>query len=457
METVLKGGTIVTAKEIYRADIGVRDGRIAAIGQDVQAEEVLNVEGKFVFPGAVDAHTHLELPFMDTVSSDDFYTGTVAAVCGGTTTIVDYAEQSRGEPLREAVQTWRAKADPKVVIDYGLHVSIADPSDEVLSEMDEMARLGIPSFKCYLAYSDRVRDDQLLQVMRKASDIGALVNVHCENGILVDFLTRQLLEEGKTQPRWHPHSRPAPCEEEATERAVIVAQMGQAPLYVVHLTCAGALEAATRARRAGQTVLVETCPQYLLLDASRYEEPGFEGAKYVVSPPLRDRANLDALWRGLAAGDIDTVATDHCPFYFAGQKDLGRDDFSKIPNGLPGVETRVPLLYHEGVNKGRISINRFVELVSTNPARLFGLYPEKGTIAVGSDADLVVWDPEKEMPLTVQNLHMNVDYSPYEHITVRGYPELVLARGKLVVQDNQFLGKRGSGRFLKRKKFAGLA
>ncbi|HJX39248.1 MAG TPA: dihydropyrimidinase, partial [Anaerolineae bacterium] len=325
---------------------------------------------------------------------------------------------------------------------------------DVLDEMEEIVEAGVSSFKCYLAYPDRLRDDELLEVMCRARDLGALVNVHCENGWLVDSMTRRLLEEGKTEPRWHPCSRPPDFEEEATQRAAIVARVARASLYVVHLTCAGALEAAKRAREAGQLVFVETCPQYLLLDVTRYEQSGFEGAKYVMSPPLRERANLDILWSALAAGDVDTIGTDHCPFYFVGQKDRGRDDFTKIPNGMPGVETRLPLLYHEGVNQGRISINRFVELVATNPARLFGLYPQKGTIAIGSDADLVVWDPEKEMPLTLQNLHMNVDYSPYADVTVRGYPELVLARGKIIVQDNCFLGERGSGRFLPRKPFS---
>jgi dihydropyrimidinase len=267
-------------------------------------------------------------------------------------------------------------------------------------------------------------------------------------------MTRKLLAEGKTGPRWHPRSRPAAFEEEATQRAVMLASIANASLYVVHLTCAGALEATRRARDAGQPVLVETCPQYLLLDVDRYEEPGFNGAKYVISPPLREAPNLDALWRGIATGDVDTIGTDHCPFDLVGQKDLGRDDFSKIPNGMPGIETRVPLMHHEGVNSGRITLNRFVELVAAKPAGLFGLFPQKGTIAVGSDADLVIWDPNKEMALTVDNLHMNVDYSPYEHITVRGYPELVLARGKVIVQDNHFVGERGWGRFLERRPFS---
>jgi dihydropyrimidinase len=454
MAMVLKGGTVATARDIYTADVGIQGGSIAMIGQDLRGDRVLGVTGKYVFPGAVDPHTYLELEFMDTVSSDDFYTGTVAAACGGTTTIVDYAKQTRGGSLTQAVQASRAKADTKVVIDYGLHVSITDARGDVLDEMEEIVEAVVSSFKCYLAYPDRLRDDELLEVMCRARDLGALVNVHCENGWLVGSMTRRLLEEGKTEPRWHPRSRPPAFEEEATERAAIVARVAQAPLYVVHLTCTGALEAAKRAREAGQLLFVETCPQYRVLDVTRYDQPGFEGAKYVMSPPLRERANLDVLWRALAAGDVDSIGTDHCPFCFVGQKDLGRDDFTKIPNGIPGVETRLPLLYHEGVNQGRISVNRFVELVATNRARLFGLYPQKGTIAIGSDADLVVWNPEEEMHLTVENLHMNVDYSPYEHFTVRGYPEMVLARGKVIVEDNRFGGERGSGRFLQRRPFS---
>jgi dihydropyrimidinase len=454
MDLVLRGGTVTTAADTYRADVGIQGGRIATLGQDLRGERVLDVTGKYVFPGAVDPHTHMELQFMDTVSSDDFYTGTVAAACGGTTTIIDYSEQTKGGTLTQALQASWAKADSKVVIDYGLHVSITDARDNVLEEMQEIVEAGVSSFKCYLAYSDRLRDDELLAVMCRARDLGALVNVHCENGWLVDKMTSRLLEEGKTEPRWHPRSRPPAFEEEATQRASIVARVAQAPLYVVHLTCAGALEAAKRARQDGQAVFVETCPQYLVLDVARYDDPGFEGAKYVMSPPLRERANLDVLWQALATGDVDTIGTDHCPFYFVGQKDRGWDDFSKIPNGLPGVETRLPLLYHEGVNQGRISLNKFVELVATNPAKLFGLYPQKGTVAVGSDADLVVWDPNKEMALTVGNLHMNVDYSPYEQVTVRGYPEMVLARGKVIVEDNHFVGERGSGRFLQRRPFS---
>ena len=454
MDIVLQNGIVVTATDAYRADVGIENGVVCSIGQALQGDRVLDVSGKYVFPGAVDPHTHLELGFMDTVSSDDFYTGTVAAACGGTTTIIDYAEQTQGESLAQAVEAWRAKADPKVVIDYGLHVSVTDVREEILSEMEDVVRHGVSSFKCYLAYPERLRDDELLQVLMRAKETGALLNVHCENGWLVDLMTRKLLAEGKTGPRWHPRSRPAAFEEEATQRAVTLASIANASLYVVHLTCAGALEAARRARDGGHPVLVETCPQYLLLDVDRYEEPGFNGAKYVISPPLREAPNLDSLWRGIANGDVDTIGTDHCPFNLVGQKDLGRDDFSKIPNGMPGIETRVPLMYHEGVNSGRITLNRFVELVAAKPARLFGLFPQKGTIAVGSDADLVIWDPNKEMDLTVDNLHMNVDYSPYEHITVRGYPELVLARGKVIVQDNQFVGERGWGRFLERRPFS---
>jgi len=454
MDIVLKGGTVVTARDSYGADVGIQDGRVAEIGQDLQGRETLDASGKYVLPGAVDPHTHLELEFMDTVSCDDFYTGTVAAAFGGTTTIIDYAEQTKGGTLRQAVETWRSRADSKVAIDYGLHVSITDAREDVLAEMEEMISAGISSFKCYLAYPERLRDDELLRVFSRAKEIGGLVNVHCENGWLVDYMTARLLEEGKTEPRWHPRSRPAAFEAEATQRAVTLASIADAPLHIVHLTCVGALDAARRARDADQPVLVETCPQYLLLDVDRYDEPGFNGAKYVISPPLREAENLEALWRGIAAGDVDSIGTDHCPFNLVGQKDVGRNDFTRIPNGMPGIETRVPLLYHEGVNKGRFSLNRFVELVASNPARIFGLYPQKGTVAVGSDADLVIWDPSKEKPLTVENLHMNVDYSPYEVITVSGYPELVLARGRIIVRDDEFLGQRGGGRFLERKQFS---
>jgi len=453
MDLVLKSGTVVTATDIYRADIGIHNGFVALIGRDLHGDCILDADGRYVFPGAIDPHTHLELDFMDTVSADDFYTGTVAAACGGTTTIIDYAEQSQGGTLRDALQAWRDKAENKAVVDYGFHVSITDATEEVLAEMQEMVTQGVSSFKCYLAYPERLTDNELLQLLLRSRQIGAVVNVHCENGSLVDFMTDRLLQEGKTEPRWHPRSRPASFEKEATQRAVTLAEIAEAPLYVVHLTCAEALKAAKRARASGRPILVETCPQYLLLDVERYDEPDFGGAKYVVSPPLRERWNQQVLWNGLVGGDIDVIGTDHCPFNLVGQKDIGRDDFTKIPNGMPGVETRVPLLYHEGVNRGRISLNRFVELVATNPARIFGLLPQKGTIAVGSDADLVVWDPDKEMTLSVENLHMNVDYSPYEDVTVRGYPEIVLSRGKVIVRDNHFQGQAGSGRFLRRKPF----
>ncbi len=451
MDLVLRNGTIVTASAVYRADVGIHHGAIATMGLDLEGDEVIDVEGKCIFPGAVDPHTHLELKFMDTVSSDDFYTGTVAAACGGTTTIIDYAEQTPGGTLHQALDAWKAKAKNKAVIDYAFHISVTDATEGVLAEMGDVVTEGVTSFKCYLAYPERLTDDELLRVLIRAKEIGALVCVHCENGALVDFMTAKLIKEGKTEPHWHPRSRPAPFEEEATQRTVTLARIAEAPLYVVHLTCSGALAAAKRALAAGQPVLVETCPQYLLLDMHRYDEPRFGGAKYVLSPPLRESANQEVLWRGLATRDVDTVGTDHCPFNLVGQKDLGRDDFSKISNGMPGIEMRVPLLYHEGVNRRQVSLNKFVELVSTNPARAFGLFPQKGTIAVGSDADLVVWDPNREMALTVENLHMNVDYSPYEDITVSGYPEIVLFRGKVIVKDNEFLGHRGAGRFLRRQ------
>ena len=318
--------------------------------------------------------------------------------------------------------------------------------------MADMVELGVPSFKIFMAYkgSLMVDDETLFRSLIRAKEIGALISVHAENGDILNYLINKNVAEGKKDPIWHALSHPPEAEAEATHRAVVMAGMTGAPLYVVHMTAAGALEALKAGRAKGFKVYGETCPQYLMFTMEKYEEPNFEGAKYVMSPPLRAEGNPEALWKGLASGDLQTVGTDHCPFNFVGQKDMGKDDFSKIPNGMPGVETRLPLLYHFGVNEGRFSVNRFVELVATGPARLFGLLPRKGTISIGADADLVIWDPNKEHRLTKENLHMNVDHSPYEDITVKGYPAMVLQRGKMLVRDNQFVGEVGAGQFLKR-------
>ena len=452
MALVIKNGTVVTATECYQADIRVDGEIISLIGRNLTGDEVIDATGMLVMPGGIDPHTHMELPFMGTTSADDFRTGTIAAACGGTTTIIDFAIQSAGQTLREALDIWLKKAKDKACIDYGMHVAIGAMDDERMAEMGDLVRLGVPSFKVFMAYkgSLMVDDETLFRALLRAKEIGGLIAVHAENGDLLHYLINKHVAEGKKEPIWHARSHPPEAEAEATHRAVVMAGMTGAPLYIVHMTASDALEALKAGRAKGFKVYGETCPQYLMFSMEKYEEPDFEGAKYVMSPPLREEGNSEALWRGLASGDLQAVGTDHCPFNFVGQKDMGKDDFSKIPNGMPSVETRLPLLYHFGVNQGRFSVNRFVELVATGPARLFGLLPRKGTICIGADADLIIWDVNKQQRLTKENLHMNVDYSPYDDVTVKGYPNLVLQRGKVIVRDNRFVGEIGAGRFLMR-------
>jgi dihydropyrimidinase len=455
MDTVITNGTIITATETYRADIGIENGKITALARGLEGAETIDAEGNYVFPGGIDIHTHFELPFMGTVSADDFETGSIAAACGGTTTFVDFAIQGEGESLHQALQTWMKRASGKAAIDYGFHVAIGDMTDEVMNkEMAELVEQGITSFKLFMAYKGTfmVDDETLFKSLIKANELGALIMVHAENGDVLNYLISKHIAEGKVEPIWHAKSHPPEAEAEAVGRAIILAGLAGTPIYVVHLSAADALEKVKEARDQGQPVLAETCPQYLLFNTQHYELPGFEGAKYVMSPPLRDKSNQEPLWQGLASGDLQVVGTDHCPFNFVGQKDMGKDDFSKIPNGMPGVETRVPLIYHFGVNEGWFSVNRFVELVSTNPARLFGLAPQKGTISIGADADLVIFDPQKEVRLSVENLHMNVDHSPYDHITVKGYPVLTMQRGRVIVKDCEFVGDVGAGQFLRRNR-----
>jgi len=456
MDTVIRNGTIVTASETYQADLGIEGGKIRVVGKGLEGDKVIDAGGHYVFPGGVDIHTHLELPVGGTISSDDFVTGTIAAACGGTTTIIDFADQERAHSLHEALEARLERAEGRAVIDFGLHVAITDATEAVLEEeMAELVDEGITSFKLYLAYPGRymIDDDSLFRILLKTREIGALALVHAENGHVVDYLTKEYLSAGKTSPVWHARSRPPEAEAEATGRALSLAAIAEAPVYIVHVTCTDSLRRVKEARRREWMAFAETCTPYLLFSDLEYERPGFEGAKYVVSPPLREKADQEALWGALSNGDLQVVSTDHCPFNFVGQKDLGRGDFSLIPGGMPGIETRVPLIYHFGVNGGRFSINRFVELVATNPARLLGLAPQKGSIAVGADADLVVFDPDKQVTLRRENLHMNVDHSPYEHVTVRGYPVRTLSRGKTVMLNGEFLGREGDGRFLRRRRF----
>ncbi len=458
MKTLVKGGTIVTASETYPGDVLIDDGIIALIGKDlasfIQADTVVDAAGKLVIPGGIDVHTHLDMPFGGTYSVDDFQTGTIAAAFGGTTSIVDFAIQNYGGSLHTALEDWHKKAEGKAAIDYGFHMIVREINDKILSEMDEMVRReGVSSFKLFMAYTNvfRLDDGSIFKAMRKTADNGGLICMHAENGGVIDVLVEKALSEGKTAPKYHALTRPTRAEGEATGRAIALSEMAGVPIYIVHLSCADALEKVREARDNGLPAYAETCPQYLFLDYSDYEAEGFEGSKFVMSPPLRDKWHQEALWKGLAGNDLQVVSTDHCPFCMK-EKELGKDDFSKIPNGAPGIEMRMSLLY-SGVLGGKISLNRFVELTSTNPAKLMGLYPRKGSITIGGDGDIVVFDPEAAMILRQKDLHMNVDYNPYEGREVKGIPTTVLSRGKVIIDRGQYLGKVGEGRFVPRQTY----
>ncbi len=459
MRTVIQNGRIVTATDDFTGDILIEDERIASVGAPgsfagLEDAQVLDARDKYVLPGAIDVHTHMELPLPTTVASDDFETGTIAAACGGTTTILDFANQQRGKPIEHALTSWHLKADGRAVIDYGFHMTITDLANAPEEALDAMIDAGITTFKLLMAYPGTfmVDDETIYRVLRHAARLGALVMVHAENGIAIDYIVRETIAGGHTEPRYHALSRPAILEGEATQRVITLATLAEAPVYIVHVTCIQALQAIAAARSKGLPVWGETCPQYLYLDASRLALPDFEGAKYVCTPPLRQPADIEALWQGLRRHELSVVSTDHAPFHWHGQKELGRDDFTKIPNGLPGVEHRVMLLY-KGVCEGRLTLNHFVELISTMPAKLFGLFPRKGTIAPGSDADLVIFDPNKRLTISAANQHQRVDYTPYEGIEVQGVPETVLLRGRVIVRAGEYVGGKGGGQYLFRKRF----
>ena len=454
MSVLIKNGHIFTAVDNYVADILVDDGKIRTIGLNLSAdaEKTIEATGKYVIPGGIDPHTHLDFPFGGTVSSDDFSTGTIAAAVGGTTSIVDFVVQQRGQALTEALEIWHQKAGGQAAIDYGFHMIVQDLPDSRLPEMDEMVRQGVTSFKMFMAYRGAVMvdDDTIFKAMVRAADNGALICLHAEHGHMIDVLVQQALAQGNTAPRFHASTRPPVTEAEATHRAIRMAEIAGAPVYFVHLSCTEALEQVQAARSRQNYVYAETCPHYLTLDDSLYDQEGFEGAKYVLTPPLRDKAHQEELWKGLRRNDLQVVSTDHCAFRFSDQKTLGVNDFSKIPNGGPGIENRLNLLYTHGVASGLMDLNRMVELFSTNPARLFGLFPRKGTIAVGSDADIVVFDPDVETVISAQTHHMNVDYNLYEGMRVKGVPEVVIVNGRVLVEDGEYTGIPAGGRFLKR-------
>jgi dihydropyrimidinase len=460
MRTLIQGGTIVTAVDTYAGDVWIDGERIVAVttpgaATGMQADATIDARGKYVMPGGIDAHTHLDMPGSGTVSADDFESGTLAAAHGGTTTIVDFPTQTKGRSLREALDTWHAKAEGKTAIDYGFHMIVTDVNPGTLDEMGALVREGITSFKLFMAYPNvlYIDDGQIFRAMQRARDLGAMICMHAENGLALDVLVEQAIARGETAPKYHSLTRPQIAEAEATHRALALAEMAGAPVYIVHLSASRALEKVVEARDRGLPAYAETCPQYLFCSIDDLDREGFEGAKYVCTPPLRPREMQDDLWRGLRTNDLQVVSTDHCPYCFKGQKDRGRDAFTKIPNGMPGIETRLLLLWDGGVRTGRISMNRFVEITSTAPAKIFGLFPRKGTIAPGADADLVVWDPDKELELSQANLHMRVDYSPYEGRVVKGAPTHVLSRGEIVIEHGEHVAKKGRGAFLRRATF----
>lgn len=455
MSILIRNGTVVTAERTVAADILVEGERIHRVAAGIPLEpahRVIDATGMLVLPGGIDAHTHLDMPLGDIRSSDDFETGTRAAAFGGTTSIVDFATQPRGTRMRDAFEIWRGKAEGRASIDYGLHMIVTDLGNAGLEDMDELMAEGVTSFKLFMAYPATLMldDGAIFEALGRTSRNGGLVLMHAENGSVIDVLVRRALAEGRTAPLYHALTRPASTEAEAVHRAIALAEMAGAPIYIVHVSSEDALNQVREARQRGVPVFAETCPQYLLLSVDDLARPGFEGAKYVLTPPLREKRHQPKLWEGLGNGHLQVVSTDHCPFRFQDQKTLGRGDFSKIPNGGPGIENRLELLYHFGVNEGRFSLNRFVELVSTAPARIFGLYPRKGELLAGSDADIVIWDPLAEHVISAETHHMRVDYSMYEGFRVGGAARTVLSRGEVIVENGRFAGRAGRGRYLKR-------
>jgi dihydropyrimidinase len=460
-DTIIKNATIVTAMDTTLADVGISGGKISAIAAQLSAEnatQTIDAANHLLLPGGIDVHTHLDMPFGGTMSADDFQTGTIAAAFGGTTTLIDFAIQYKGQTLRQAFDTWMQKAHDKATIDYAFHCIITDLGSAQLEEMGQLIREGVTSFKLFMAYPGvfMLDDASIFRAMRQAAKHSGLICMHAENGGAIDVIVQQALAEGKRAPKYHALTRPTTAEAEATSRAIALAEMAGCPVYIVHLSCNEALEKVREARDRGLPAYAETCPQYLYLSLENMNAPGFEGAKYVFTPPLREKWHQEKLWQGLTHDTLQVVSTDHCPFCFKEQKELGIDDFTKIPNGGPGIEHRLSLIYTGGVHGKRFSPNRFVEVVSTAPAKLFGLFPRKGTIVVGSDADLVIFDPNEEQVISVKTHHMRVDYSMFEGIQIKGVPKTVLSRGRAVIDSGQFVGRPGSGQFLRRQTYAGI-
>src|SRR5918911_552229 len=452
---LFSGGTVVSAEGSYRADVLVDDEKIVAVGTHLDADgaETVDASGKLVMPGFIDAHPHMDMPFGGTVTADDWATGTEAAAAGGTTMIIDFALQEAGGTLAGAFDAWTEKARDKAVIDYSFHVAVTDLRDDIKAELPDLAGKGVASIKIFMAYKGTplyTEDEDLFETLQLSRDAGVLVMVHAENGDAIAKLQQQSLARGETAPRFHALTRPEAVEAEATNRAIRLAEVAEAPILVVHVSCAGALEAIHLAHERGQTVFAETCPQYFQFEYEDLAREGFEGAKFVCSPPLRDPKNRPALWNGLKFGDLQIFGSDHCSFDYYEQKELGKDDFTLIPNGLPGAEERAMALWTLGVREGKISENQFVALLSTNQTRIYGMYPRKGALVPGADADIVLWDPELSITATAENRHGNVDYTPYEGRALNGGPASVYVRGNLIYKDGEIVGEPGSGKFIER-------
>ena len=456
LDLVIRGGTVATAADVIRCDVGIKDGRVVALAESLEADNVIDATGKMLLPGGIDAHCHFDQPMSDgSVMADDFRSGSISAACGGTTTIIPFACQNKGDTLRNAVEDYHGRADGKAVIDYAFHLIVSDTTEQVLEEeLPALIKEGYTSFKIYMTYDDlKLNDHQILDVLSIARRDGAMAMIHAENSDCIKWLTDKLEQAGDTAPHFHAASRPAVVEREATHRAISLAELVDVPVLIVHVSGPEAIDQIRWAQNRGFRVYAETCPQYLFLTADDMETDDFEGAKCVCSPPPRDKESQEAVWVGIEDGTFQVFSSDHAAFRYddeKGKKLNGTDaKFRYIPNGVPGVETRLPLLFSEGVGKGRIDIRRFVELTAANPARIYGLYPRKGTIAVGSHADIAIWDANIEVEITNDILHHNVDYTPYEGMRVRGWPETVLSRGEVVVQNGQFIGEEGRGDFLK--------
>ena len=463
MRTLISGGTIVTASDTFHADVLIEDETIAAVGRGLSGDRTIDATGKYVIPGAIDVHTHLDMPFGGTVASDDFFTGHRAAAFGGTTMHIDFAIQPHGATLRETLDIWHGKARGKAAVDYGFHLAITDLRESVMREIPRAVEWGVTSLKLFMAYkgSLMVDDATLFRAMQQAAAHDMLIMVHAENGDAIDILVAEALKAGNTSPKYHALTRPPELEAEATNRAIRLAEVAGCNLYVVHVTNAGAVEAIRLARGRGSRIHGETCVQYFFFTKDDLARPGFEGAKWVCSPPFREKSDQEALWRAVATNDLQVISTDHCDFWYEGGgdgrtagKELGKGDFSKIPNGVPGIEDRMMVLYAHGVRGGRFSLNRWIELCCTNPAKLFGIYPQKGVIAPGSDADIVVWDPEATHTISAKTHHQRTDYNLYEGMKVTGRPVVVLSRGNVIVEGKDWKGSAGAGKFLRRARFS---